>query len=77
MSEPADNRQDTYKAVEGNSTEQYSGGLLLVEAYAAIWLVLMAWIFVLWRKQSSLASRLDGLEASLDRAAANAVKPKV
>ena len=47
---------------------------LLVEAYAAIWLVLMAWIFLLWRKQASLGERLDGLERTIDRAAAELEK---
>jgi hypothetical protein len=32
--------------------------------------LLMAWIYLLWRKQAMLAARLDGLENSIDRAAA-------
>ena len=63
-----DDRATEFTAVEGG--EHYSGGSLLVEAYAAIWLILMAWIFLLWRKQAALGQRLDGLERTIDRAAA-------
>lgn len=66
----ADDRAETFRAVEGGET--YSGATLLVEAYAAIWLILFAWIYMLWRKQSDLGKRLDGLEAAIDRAAAKA-----
>lgn len=63
-----DDRATEFTAVEG--AEHYSGSSLLVEAYAAIWLILMAWIFMLWRKQATLSERLDGLERTIDRAAA-------
>lgn len=63
-----DDRSTQFEAVQGGET--YSGSTLLVEAYAAIWLILMAWIFLLWRKQQSLTVRLDGLESAIDRAAA-------
>jgi CcmD family protein len=65
-----DGRSTDFKPVEGAPAEQYSGGSLLVEAYAAIWLIIIAWLFLMWRKQSSLAARLDGLEAAIDRAEA-------
>ena len=65
-----DSRATDFRAVEGAPMEQYSGGTLLVEAYAAIWLILMAWLLLMWRKQAKLAERLDGLEAAIDRAEA-------
>lgn len=68
----ADDRATEFVAVDG--AEHYSGSKLLVGAYAAIWVILMAWIFLLWRKQSSLSDRLEGLERTLDRAAAAAEK---
>lgn len=68
-----DGRATEFTAVEGGN-ERYSGSTLLVEAYAAIWLILMAWIFMLWKKQASLTARLDGLEAAIDRAAATQAK---
>ena len=62
-----DDRATQFQAVQGGET--YSGMNLMVGAYAAIWVILMAWIFLLWKKQQSLTARLDGLEAAIDRAA--------
>jgi hypothetical protein len=63
----ADDRATEFVAVDG--AEHYSGSTLLVSAYVAIWAILMAWLFVMWRKQAGLALRLEGLERALDRAA--------
>jgi CcmD family protein len=63
-----------FRAVEGNATPKHSGETLLVEAYVVLWLLLMSWLFMLWRRQSSMNQRLDGLESALDRAAAKAAK---
>ena len=65
-----DDRSTTFQAVEGNAKEQYSGGALLVTAYAALWVVLFAWVAIVWRKQSALNARLEDLERVLDKAAA-------
>lgn len=67
MQEPANGRGTDFVAVEG-SAEQYNGGNLLVVAYAIIWVSVLAWILLLWRKQRALTQRLDGLEAAIDRA---------
>ena len=48
-----------FQAAPAGSEERFSGSTLLVEAYAAIWLILMAWLLLLWRKQASLTARLD------------------
>lgn len=48
--------------------EHFNGYTLMVEAYLAIWLILMGWLFMLWRKQATLTERVAGLEAALDRA---------
>ncbi len=69
----ADDRSTTFQPVEGG-TEQHSGTTLLVEAYAVLWVILMAWLLFQWRKQSALKARLDGLESAIDRAAAKAEK---
>jgi hypothetical protein len=69
-----DDRATEFQAVQGGET--YSGDKLVVEAYAAIWLILMVWIGMLWRKQQLLTTRLDGLEAAIDRAAASKEKRK-
>lgn len=71
-SAPVDDRASAFVAVDGG--EHYSGSTLLVSAYIAIWVILMAWIFLMWRKQASLAERLDDLERALDRAASDAEK---
>lgn len=63
-----EDRSTKFVAVEGGG-ERFSGETLVVEAYAAIWVVLMIWIFMLWRKQAAMTVRLDGLERTLDRAA--------
>ena len=69
-----DDRSTSFQAVEGNAKEQYSGGTLLVTAYAALWLVLFAWVATVWRKQGALNMRLMDLEGVLDKAAAEADK---
>ena len=62
----ADDRATEFKAVEGG--EQFSGNTLMVEAYAAIWLIMMVWLAFIWRKQQSLAARVEGLEGAIARA---------
>lgn len=76
----ADDRATEFKAVEGTG-EQFNGYTLMVEAYAAIWLILMAWLVLIWRKQVALTSRVEGLEGAIARAAgkrpgANKTKPE-
>ena len=71
MVAPPQDRSTQFEAVDAQAPEQYSGSTLLVEAYAAVWLILLAWVFLLWRKQASLASRLDGLERAVARASGN------
>ena len=74
---PADTRDTTgfSAAPDPGADEKFSGSTLLVEAYAAIWLVMMAWLFLLWNKSQSLTARLTGLEAAIDRAEKRATKP--
>ena len=67
-----DDRATSFQAVEGNAKEQYSGGALLVTAYAALWVVLFAWVAIVWRKQGAVNARLADLEQILDKAAAKA-----
>src|SRR4051794_40614619 len=70
MSQPSapDDRATEFKAVEGDTGEHFNGYTLMVEAYAAIWLILMAWLLLLWRKQSDLTARVEGLEGAIARA---------
>lgn len=66
-----DSRAGEYVPVQGGG-ETRSGETLLVQAYIVLWVILMAWLFFLWRKQARLHTRLDELEKVLDRAAAGA-----
>ncbi len=65
-----DSRSTTFQAVESNQPEQHSGSTLLVEAYVVLWLILMAWLLSMWRRQASIHARLDDLETVIDKAAA-------
>jgi hypothetical protein len=65
-SAPAEN--GTQMQATPETGEHFNGYTLMVEAYAAIWLILMGWLLLLWRKQASLTERVAGLEAALDRA---------
>ena len=56
-----------YRPVQ-NEPEVQSGERLLVEAYAAIWIVLFAMILFGWRRQRRIDARITGLEASLAQA---------
>jgi hypothetical protein len=64
----ADDRSTTFQAVQGEP-EHYSGELLLVSAYAILWTILLAWVALVWRKQSALDVRLGDLEREIERAA--------
>ena len=72
---PSD-RSTSFQPVQGNAGEQYSGATLLVTAYAVLWVLLFAWIALVWRKQSGIAARLGELERAIDKAAAGASKLK-
>jgi CcmD family protein len=62
-----DDRSTEFKPL-ADTGESFNGYTLMVEAYAAIWVILFAWIFFLWRKQATLNARVQGLEEALDRA---------
>ncbi len=68
-----DSRSTSFQAVHGGQ-ETRSGETLLVEAYAVLWIILMTWLVLLWRKQGGLNGRIDDLERAIDRAAAKAEK---
>jgi hypothetical protein len=61
-------RSTEFQAVEGGA-EMVSGGTLLVEAYCALWLILLAFLLVSWRRQGRLDQRVDELEKALARGA--------
>jgi hypothetical protein len=59
----------TFRPVQ-NAPEIQSGERLLVEAYAAIWIILFALILLGWRRQRRIDARITGLEAALSQARA-------
>ena len=65
--EDPDARNTSFRPVAGGGNAR-SGELLLVEAYAVIWLVIFGLLFLSLRRQRALTARLDKLEADLARA---------
>jgi hypothetical protein len=63
-----DDRATTFQAVKGEP-EHYSGETLLVSAYAVLWVIVIAWVALAWRKSAGLTRRLDDLERVIDDAA--------
>ena len=59
-----DERAATFHPVE-QGEEVYNGPLLVVEAYALLWLILMGWLLLLWRKQNKITHRLHDVEQTL------------
>ena len=64
-----EDRSTTFRPVQGGDQMQ-SGEHLLVEAYAAIWVVLFALILLGWRRQRRIDARVAGLEVALAAARA-------
>lgn len=64
-------RSTAFKAVEGGN-EMQSGEALLVEAYAAIWVIVFLFILLGWRRQKELDARIATLDAALGKARAEA-----
>jgi len=62
-------RSTEFRAVEGG-TEMVSGGTLLVEAYCALWVILLGFLLVSWRRQARIDARVDELEKALARSGA-------
>jgi hypothetical protein len=63
-----DDRATSFQAVKGEP-EHYSGETLLVSAYAVLWVIVLLWVALVWRKQAALALRQDDLERVIGDAA--------
>ena len=66
-----DDRSTAFRPVEGG-TEMQSGVKLLVEAYAAIWIILFALVLLSWRRQRGLDDRMGVLSAAIEKARSQA-----
>jgi hypothetical protein len=64
---PGGDRATSFQAVQG-APEQYSGGALLVTAYAVLWVIVFAFVGLAWRRQNRINARLDALEREIDKA---------
>lgn len=65
----SDDRAQAFRPVEGGN-ELQSGEKLLVEAYAAIWIIIFAMVYLSWRRQKQIDRRIDALEAAVQKARA-------
>jgi CcmD family protein len=63
----SDDRSTAFRPVEGG-TEMQSGEKLLVEAYAAIWLLTMIFLVSIFRRQKRIDARMASLEVALEKA---------
>ena len=64
-------RDIQFQPVQGGA-DTTSGSTLLVEAYAAIWIILLGFLLLGWRRQSRLEAKVKELE----RAVAKVTKTK-
>jgi hypothetical protein len=71
---PPDDRATEFRAMT-NEPEHYSGTILLVSAYAILWALLVAWLGVMWRRQTKLGARMHDLERALETATERAGAP--
>ena len=62
-----EDRDQGFVADQGG-TEQTSGAVLLIEAYAAIWLLVFGMIFLSMRRQKKLDARISQLAEELAKA---------
>jgi hypothetical protein len=65
----SEERSTAFRPVEGGPQLQ-SGERLLVEAYAAIWIILFALVLFSWRRQRGLDDRMAALEGAIAKARA-------
>jgi len=66
--QPAPKDRDTeYRATEGGGDVQ-SGGVLLIEAYAVVWILVFVMVVRSMRKQSTLDHRIEQLRADIAKA---------
>ena len=63
----ADDRAMAFRPVEGG-TQMQSSEKLLVEAYAAIWLITMIFLVSIFRRQKRIDARMAALEVALEKA---------
>jgi CcmD family protein len=63
--DPSEERSTEFRAVEGPVTEDVPGGMLMVVAYASIWILIFGYVFRLGRMSARTAADVRRLERSL------------
>ena len=58
-------RASEFVAVSGAESESTSAMAMLVTAYSVFWALLLGFIWLTWRRQQSLATRLQVIEARI------------
>jgi CcmD family protein len=69
----AGDRSTTFQPVQGGN-EMQSGERLLVEAYAAIWVIVFIFLALMFRRQRTLDQRIEALDDALRRVRAGGAK---
>jgi hypothetical protein len=63
----AEERSQEFRPVTGGATETSSAEGLLITAYVLMWAILMAFLFVTFRRQVAVDKRLGELERALPK----------
>jgi CcmD family protein len=61
----ADDRAESFQAVQGAVKEDIAGGPLMLAAYAVVWLAVFGYVFRLVRLQRGVEANLERLERTL------------
>jgi CcmD family protein len=62
-----ESRSQEFRPVSGGSTDTSSAGALLITAYVLMWVILMAFLFMTFRRQAAVDKRLGELERALPK----------
>jgi len=62
-----ESRSQEFVPVTGGPTETSSAEALLITAYVLMWAILMAFLFVTFRRQAAVDKRMSELERSLSK----------
>lgn len=63
----AEERSQEFRPVTGGATETSSAEGLLITAYVLMWAILMAFLFLTFRRQAAVDKRLSELERALPK----------
>jgi hypothetical protein len=69
-----ESRGTQFVAVSGPGQENTSATTMLVTAYSLFWLLLLGFVWMTWRRQQQLTSRLQHLESQLAKLHAGDLK---